>query len=81
MRDVNRYFIKEENQMANRHIKSHSISSIFREMQIKTSILCYFISTRLKKFKSTVLRADNVATGVLTHTNGNKIGSPPWKTI
>ena len=37
--------------------------------------MLFYIYQIKKKSKSTVSRADNVATGVLTHANGSKIGS------
>ena len=37
-KDLNRYLMEEDIQMAKKHIKIHFTSQVFREMQIKTTI-------------------------------------------
>lgn len=41
-KDLNRYFFKEDIQMADKHIKINSTSFVIMEIQIRTTMRCHF---------------------------------------
>ena len=62
IKDLNRYFPKENIQMANRYLKRCSISLIIREMEIKITMRYHFTPVRMTAIQKS--KAINAGEGV-----------------